>query len=330
LYDDVARRRLVTVSAVRELFVAVTAYAEAYGSYISNVPPSPDGISFARANDLMAALWTGLRATLAVVLVGCFWIISAWPHGPTAVILAGVATARLATMGHAVPLALAATMIFALATVPAFVIVDVLLPLASGFPMFALIVSPMLFGCAFLMSKPNPKTMLIGFMSALLFASVGQFQNRMVYDAVGLLNTSIAVLFATGVSLVLWAVIAPETAEAARRRFLRVARQAVGRLTRSPDPIGFAEFETRIAEAFDHLQSHLRADQPGDIADLAAGIRLVGVGRLLLSQRETNDSAPAAAVDVASAHDSYVTDLLDYKYVEFLAQSDREVLRDAA
>ena len=116
-------------------------------------------------------------------------------------------------MGHAVPLAVAATMIFALATVPPFVIVEVLLPLTSGFPMFALIVGPMLFGCAYLMSKPNPKTMLIGYLSALLFASVGQFQNRMVYDPVGLLNTSVAAVFAAGVTLVLWAVVAPETAD---------------------------------------------------------------------------------------------------------------------
>ena len=100
-------------------------------------------------------------------------------------------------MGHAVPLAVAGTMIFALATVPSFLIVEVLLPLTSGFPMFALIVGPMLFGCACLMSKPNPKTMLIGYLSALLFASVGQFQNRMLYDP-SVCSTPVAAVFAAG------------------------------------------------------------------------------------------------------------------------------------
>jgi len=330
LYNDIARCRAVTISAVRGLLVAVAAYAELYESCISNTLPVSGRVRFTPANDLMAALWTGLRAALAVVFVGCFWIISAWPHGPTAVIIAAVATARLATMGHAVPLALATTMIFALATVPAFVIVDVLLPLASGFPMFALVVGPMLFGCAFLMSKPDPKVMLVGFMSALLFASVGQFQNRMVYDAVGLLNTSVAAVFAAGVSLVLWAVVAPETAEAARRRFLRVARQAVSRLARSRYPTGFAEFDSRIAEALDHLQSHLRTDQPRDIADLAASIQLLGVGGVLLGRRETDGTVPAVAVNGSSASDRFMAGLLDYKYVQFLAQSNTKVLRDAA
>jgi hypothetical protein len=52
------------------------------------------------------------------------------------------------------------------------------------------VVAPMLFFCAFLMA--HEKTMLIGYLSALLFASTGQFQNHMTYDPVGLINTSIA------------------------------------------------------------------------------------------------------------------------------------------
>ena len=303
---SIAPRRTVAVFAVRELLAALGDYAKAYESCISGAAPDPDRVPFTRANDLRATLWTGLRAALAVAVVGCFWILSAWPHGSTAVILAAVATARVATMGHAVPLALAATMIFALATMPAFVIVEVLLPLAAGFPMFALIVGPMLFGCAYLMSKPNPKTMLMGYLSALLFASVGEFQNRMVYDTVGLLNTSVAAVIAAGVTLVLWAVVAPENADAARQRFLRVARQAVDRLTTLGAPIGIAEFETRLAEALDQLQGHLRPDQPADIANLAAGSRLLGVGYAMLRQRERNDAALSAAVSAD------VDDLLEW------------------
>ena len=135
----------------------------------------------------MDALWTGLRAALAVFLVSGFWILTNWPHGSTAAVLGAVATARLATMAPAVPIALGATVIFALSTIPAFIIVEVLLPLANGFAMFALAVAPMLFLCAFLMA--HKKTMLIGYLSALLFASAGQFLDRMVYDPVGFINT---------------------------------------------------------------------------------------------------------------------------------------------
>jgi uncharacterized membrane protein YccC len=324
--DDVAPRQAAAIASLRELFAALTAYVEAYETCVSSKTPVPGRIPFSPANDPITALWTGLRASLAVVLVGWFWILSAWPHGSTAVILAAVATARLATMGHAVVLAVAATLIFSLATIPAFVIVDVLLPLASGFPMFALIVGPMLFCCAFLMSKPNPKKALVGFLSALLFASVGQFQNRMVYDPVGLLNTSIAAVFA---ALVLWAVIAPETAAAARRRFLRIARQAVSRLTAPRHPIGVVEFETRIAEGLDQLQGHLHADQPTDIAALQAGMRLLGAGQAL-RRREEEGAAPTIAFGNSSTSDDYVADLLKRGHAQLSAEPDDQVHRDAA
>jgi uncharacterized membrane protein YccC len=327
--DDIAPRRAAAVASLRELFAALTAYGEAYETCVSSKAPVPGRIPFSPANDPTAALWTGLRAALAVVLVGWFWILSAWPHGSTAVVLAAVATARLATMGHAVLLAVAASLIFSLATVPAFVIVDILLPLASGFPMFTLIVGPMLFCCAFLMSQPNPKKALVGFLSALLFASVGQFQNRMVYDPVGLLNTSIAAVFAVGVTLVLWAVIAPETAAAARRRFLRVAQRAVSRLTAPRHPIGVAEFETRIAEGLDQLQGHLRADQPADIAALQAGMRLLGAGQALRRQ-EPEGAAPTGAFGNSSISDDYVADLLKRGHAQPSAEPDVKVHRDAA
>ena len=155
-------------------------------------------IGFAHANDPLGALWTGLRAALAVFLVSSFWILTNWAHGSTAVVLAAVATARLATMAPAVPIAVAGTLIFALATIPAFIIVEVLLPLGDGFGMFALAVAPMLFFCALLMA--HKKTMLIGYLSALLFASAGQFLNRMNYDPVGMLNTCIAAVVAAATS----------------------------------------------------------------------------------------------------------------------------------
>ena len=75
-----------------------------------------------------SALWTGVRAALAVFLVSGFWILADWPHGSTAAILGAVATARLATMAPAVPIAIAGTLIFSLSTIPAFIIIDVLLP----------------------------------------------------------------------------------------------------------------------------------------------------------------------------------------------------------
>jgi uncharacterized membrane protein YccC len=276
-----------------DFFAALVAYAEAHEGWVSGRVSALGRVRLARANDGVLALWTGVRATLAVVIVSTFWILADWPHGSTAAILAAVATARLATMGHAVPVSIAAMLIFATATLPAFIIVEVLLPLASGFEMFALIVAPAIFCCSLLMANKKVEIQLLGFLSGLLFASVGLFQNRMVYDPVGLLNTAIAAVFAAGAAFVLWSIVAPDTPEAAHRRFLRVAHRALAEVGAAHPRIGMTEFETTMMEALDQLRAHLRPDRQEDVAVLEQGIALLGAGREAIRQGE----AGTAAVD---------------------------------
>jgi uncharacterized membrane protein YccC/class 3 adenylate cyclase len=296
LPDEEVIQRIAVSARLREFFAALTLYAEVYEVFVSAEKPAPRRIGFAHSNDPVATLWTGLRAALAVFLVSGFWILTNWPHGSTAAILGAVATARLATMGSAVPIAVAATLIFALSTIPAFIIVEILLPFAEGFEMFALAVAPMLFLCAFLMAQK--RTYLIGFFSALLFASGGQFLNKMAYDPVGLINTSIAAVVAAAVAMMLWAVVAPATPEAARRRFVDAARQALARIAAPRLRIGLAEFVTAMTEALDQLKSGLRPDQPDDIAAFEAAIALFGAGRELIRLREDRASSITAALEL--------------------------------
>jgi uncharacterized membrane protein YccC len=294
--DAATIRWVAVVGRLREFFAALTAYAEAHETLVSAAPPPASRpIGFTHANDPIGALWTGLRAALAILLVGWFWILVDWEHGPTAAILAAVATARLATMGPAVPIALGATLIFAVSSIPAFIVVEVLLPLASGFPAFCLVVAPMLFLCAFLMARKE--TMLIGFMSALLFASAGQFQNEMAYDPVGFVNTCIAAIFAAATAMVLWAIVAPATPEAARRRFVRVAGKALARIAAPRPRVGLAEFDTAMTEVLGQLQSTLHLDRPGDLAQFEAGLAVLGAGRALIRLRQEHASPATAAVE---------------------------------
>jgi uncharacterized membrane protein YccC len=258
----------------------LTAYAEAYEVFVSGKRLAPRGIGFAHASDPVGALCTGLRAALAVSFVSGFWILANWPHGSTAVTLVAGATARLAAVGPAAPIAVAGTLLFSISTIPAFVIVEILLPLASGFEMFTLLVAPMLFLCALLLA--HKRTHLIGFFSAQLFATAGVFQNQMAYDPVGLINTSIAATVAATVAMVVWAIVAPTTPEAARRRFVRATRKALLSVA-APRPYAqLAEFETAMSEARDDLRRHLRPDRPDDIMAFEAGIALLGAGRELI------------------------------------------------
>ncbi len=320
--DEEVISRIAMIARLREFLTALAAYAEAYEAFISAPKTASRPMRFKRANDPVGALWTGVRAALAVFFVSGFWILADWPHGPTAAILGAVATARLATMAPAVPIAIAGTLIFSLSTIPAFIIIEVLLPLAQGFGMFALVVAPMLFLCAFLMA--HKKTMLIGYLSALLFASTGLFQNHMTYDPVGLINTSIAAVIATATALVLWAVVAPATPAAARRRFVRAVRQALARIAAPRSRISLAEFETAMTEALYQLRGYLRDDQPEDIAIFEAGTALLGAGRELIRMRESPHSS--AAVDL----ELHIASLAGYRPAEWLERARRMAQEAAA
>jgi uncharacterized membrane protein YccC len=149
----------------------------------------------------------------------------------------------------------------------------------------------MLFLCAFLMA--HKKTMLIGYLSALLFASDGQFLNQMVYDPVGFINTSIAAVVAAGTAMVLWAIVAPATPEAARRRFGRAVWKAFERIAGRRPHIGLTEFETAMTEALDQLRRGLHPDRGEDVAAVEASIALLGAGRELIRVRD--DGRPTSA-----------------------------------
>ena len=117
----------------------------------------------------------------------------------------------------------------------------------------------------------------------------------MTYDPVGLINTSVAAVIAAAAAMVLWAILAPQTAEAARRRFVRAAHRALARIV-APRPLThIAEFETAMTEALYQLRGYLRDDHPEDVAIFEAGIALFGAGRDLIRMRESPYSS--AAVD---------------------------------
>jgi uncharacterized membrane protein YccC len=140
----------------------------------------------------------------------------------------------------------------------------------------------------------HKKTMLIGYLSALLFASAGQFLDRMVYDPVGFINTSIAAVVAAGTAMVLWAIVAPATPEAARHRFGRAARKAFERIARRLPHFGLTEFETAMTEALDQLRRGLNPNRGEDVAAVEAGIALLGAGRELIRIRD--DDRPGLAM----------------------------------
>ena len=290
--DDMVIRQVACYGRLREFLAALGVLAEAHEDFLSPKPrEAAPRTRFSTSTDRGAAIWAGLRAATALILLSAFWILADWPSGVTAVILGAVATVRLATMEHALLAATAGTVAISLQILPFFLIVEVLLPQVSGFPMFALIVGPILFFFAFLMA--HEKTAGLGFISALYFSHAAGFVDQMGYDAVGFINMSIAIAVAVGVAAVLFAIVAPETPEAARRQFARAVRVAFDRIKQRSGEIGLTEFQTSLTEVLDGLRRGLRADSGEDVAAVEAGMALMGVGRELIRVRDDGRSTPA-------------------------------------
>jgi uncharacterized membrane protein YccC len=300
--DAAVMGAIALIGSLREFLSSLAAYAAAHKAVLSGTAQERRGIRFARSSDSADALWAGVRAALAVALTSAFWIMADWQSGATATILAAVATARLATMEHAGTAASGGAIIVAIATLPAFLVIEVLLPGAQGFEMFALVVGPVLFFCAFLMAQEtSPLAVLAGFLMSLYFVSANPFEDRMTYDAAGFINTSIAVVAAIAVAAVLFAVVAPDTPGTARRRFARAMRRALARIVARPPSIDLATFETAMTEAVDQLRSHLRPAEADDIRTGEAAIALLGAGRGLIQLHEEGHSPAGRAVDDAIA-----------------------------
>ena len=278
--DEEVIHRTVVIGRLREFFAALGAFAGADEAMLVPASRRKRPAPLYVANDWFGDAVAGLRAALALLVVGTFWILADWPSGPTATILTVLATARLATMEQPLHAAIGGTMVIVLATLPGFVIAEVLLPQASGFAMFSLAVAPVLFLCAFLMA--HKKTAGLGFIAILYFASTAAFQDRMAYDPVGFLNDSIAIAMAIATAALLFATVAPETPAAAQRRFVRVARRIFRRIDRPARPIRLTEFETAMTGALDRWRRDLAADGTGLPASFEAGVALLGIGRELI------------------------------------------------
>jgi uncharacterized membrane protein YccC len=160
-------------------------------------------------SDPIPAVLTGLRTALAVAVTAATWVLTAWPSGPTAIIVAAVVCSLIASMEQPVTISLALAATILVASVPVFVTVFYLLPLASDFVSMAFAIAPLMLMCGFIIAQP--KIGSLGLLTVVYFDVGSNIDNVMHYDSIQFFNTSLAVLFGIGVVLVLFATVFPET-----------------------------------------------------------------------------------------------------------------------
>lgn len=209
---------LVSISDQIDMFDAESKLNQAEDSLEGNSRKRNKSAALEIWSEPIPAILTGVRTALAVAVTSVTWVVTAWPSGPIAIIVAANVCSLLASMGQPVTISLALVVTLLVATIPVFVTVFYLLPLASDFVSMAFALAPLLLMCGFIMAQPKIGPM--GQFTVVFFTVGSNIDNVMHYDTVAFFNTSFAILFGIGIALVLFATIFPETPSFALR-FLR-------------------------------------------------------------------------------------------------------------
>jgi uncharacterized membrane protein YccC len=224
---------LVSVADRRDMFDAEAEIDGAERRLEGKSPAIHPTVPLETWPDSSVAVLTGVRTALAVAVAWLTWVVTAWPSGPIAIIVAASVCSLLAAMEQPATISLALAVTILVATVPVFVTVFYLLPLASDFVSMALALAPLLLICGFIMAQPKIGQM--GQLTAVYFTVASNIDNVMNYDTVQFFNTSLAILFGIGVSLVLFATIFPETPSRAVHFLRKQLRYRLSRFSVVPE-----------------------------------------------------------------------------------------------
>ena len=292
--------------------------------------PEPDAADVFWPDPVGAAL-SAIRAVLAIAVTSAFWFATAWPNGPTAVVVAAIVCTLFATMQQPDKIALACAATVLVAAAPVFVTQFYFIPVAVDFLSLAVALAPLLLTSGYILAQPGIGP--LGMLSAVYFTYASSINNVMSYDAVAFFNSSFAVLVGIGVGGLLFAAFFPDTQVSASRRFRRQILFHLSRLAgaRRPDARGY---ERALCEQLWTMLARLK-DQPaaaqGCLARAVAGLSAgQAIGRL----RAANDAGtltPAIATKGSGLLDQLSRILLHPSPAKFVkaAWAARALRRDA-
>ncbi|MBI0328913.1 FUSC family protein [Burkholderia plantarii] len=237
-------------------------YAATYGSLASETHERERWIEhFEPKTNLTASLIAGIRTATVILILGWFWIASAWPSG-VMLVLNAAATCALVSISPrpsamSIQMGLGAT----LGVLMGMLLMFGIYPRIDGFPMLCVALTPLLSIGLWLTTRPKTGAHGMGYL--IFFSFLAGPDNITQYAPTEFLNNGLAIVLSMLASAVAFAVLIPPTAPWLKRRlFADLRRQVVlacrGRLAGSLR----ARFESGTRDLM--YQAHtLSADQPG-------------------------------------------------------------------
>ncbi|HWY24596.1 MAG TPA: FUSC family protein, partial [Nevskia sp.] len=169
-------------------------YTESYASlaHPGGRPPARQAQRYVAHADPITAVIAGLRGAAALLAVSAFWIVTAWPSGPNAAILACVFCCLFAAAPSPVLAMRGVGIGFAWGLLAAFVCAFVVLPPLDGFALLAAGMAPFIMLGVKLMTKPKTAGIGVGYL--LMFGNIIGVENLTRFDPAGVINDGLASL----------------------------------------------------------------------------------------------------------------------------------------
>jgi uncharacterized membrane protein YccC len=269
-------------------------------------------------SDPVAAALTGIRSALAVAVASAFWIVTAWPSGTIAVVVAAVMCSLFGGLEQPVKISIALVAALLIAFIPVFGTVYGLLPMAIDFVSMSVALAPLLLACGIILARQP-----LGLFPVAYFTVGSNIDNVMNYDLSAFLNTSIAILTGMGFALVLFAVFFPETPRRIGNRFLRELLVRLSRLCGGAPPT-IRDHERATYERLAGTIARLKNEPATARACIAGAIVALSVSRAVEELRTAIATGRLPAAMTAG-----ISRLLTHAAAGFLHPSRRRIVKTA-
>ncbi|HEV2675007.1 MAG TPA: FUSC family protein [Aliidongia sp.] len=251
--------------------------------------------------DSHAATINGLRAAIATMLAGAFWIATAWSAGSQMLAALLPVCALLGSTEHPEKASLAFTRGIALAAVCAFVCQFFLLARVDGFPLLVLMVAPFLVVACLYTTIPKHAGSATAFL--IFFTTFTNLRNPMTYDIAAALNTDIAFILGSLCGVLVFRTFWPADPVRSARRLVAEVLRDLRDLAGPRRPPTLTMWETTMHDRLSRLSTRLAAS-PDRAAVVEGGMAAIHIGRDMMRAHRRLDGLslpadPARSVDAA-------------------------------
>jgi uncharacterized membrane protein YccC len=261
-------------------------------------PPHPFAFDYTAAartirhRDHGMALLSAVGAFIAVIVNCIFWILTGWPDGASAPMMAAIVCSFFATFDDPTPSMVSFGYASILGAIGSAIYLFAILPLATNFEMLTLALAPWLIVCGLFMTQPS--TALIARITAVNAATMIAIQNGAVGDFPPFANSTIAVLFGIWSSVMIIRLVRSVGAAWSARRLERINRESLVDAARHGGSNHGLELAALMLDRVGLMAPRLAtlpADDAEWIADVLAEVR---VGINIVELRKMRYELPAA------------------------------------